>query len=210
VDIQSLFHVLENQIIPLYYAKPDGMLPLAWIQLMRESMRTVVPVFNTHRMVSEYNERLYEPAAAAFTALSANHGSNAVALSEWKATIRGQWPQIRIQDYSISYQIPDGKVTSEVFYVGEQMKVTAGVHLGAVKPVNVRVQAYYGPVLDNAITSATISDLPLEKHVDDGNYTFSGLIPASESGSYGLNVRVIPTHPHLTQDHELGLIIWAR
>jgi starch phosphorylase len=210
VDIQSLFHVLENQIIPLYYAKPDGMLPLAWIQLMRESMRTVVPVFNTHRMVSEYNERLYEPAAAAFTALSANHGSNAVALSEWKATIRGQWPQIRIQDYSISYQIPDGKVTSEVFYVGEQMKVTAGVHLGAVKPVNVRVQAYCGPVLDNAITSATISDLPLEKHVDDGNYTFSGMIPASESGSYGLNVRVIPTHPLLTQDHELGLIIWAR
>ncbi len=210
VDIHSLFQVLENQIIPLYYAKPDGVLPLAWIQLMRESIRTVVPVFNTHRMVSEYNERLYEPAAAAFTALSANHCANAVALSEWKAAIRSQWPQIRIQNYEISYEIPDGHVAREVFFVGEQMRVTAHVHLGPVKPQNVRVQAYYGPVENSAITSASFADLALERHVDDGNYVFAGLIPASESGSYGLNVRVIPTHPHLTQAHELRLITWAR
>ena len=51
VDASSLYQLLENQIIPLYYAKPDGRLPLAWIQLMRESIRSVTPVFNTHRMV---------------------------------------------------------------------------------------------------------------------------------------------------------------
>jgi starch phosphorylase len=210
VDIQSIFNVLENQIIPLYYAKPDGVLPLAWIQLMRESLRTVVPVFNTHRMVSEYNERLYEPAAAAFDALSANHCANAVALSEWKAAIRAQWPQIKIHGYEITYDIPEGKIAHEVFYVGEQMKVTARVHLGAVRPENVRVQAYFGPVMHNAITSATIADIALESHIDDGNYVFSGTIPASESGTYGLNIRVVPTHPHLTQEHELRLITWAR
>ncbi|MFZ4774099.1 MAG: alpha-glucan family phosphorylase [Terrimicrobiaceae bacterium] len=209
-DVQSLFHVLENQIIPLYYAKPDGRLPLVWIQLMRESLRTIVPVFNTSRMVSEYNERLYEPAAAAFTALSANHCANAVALSDWKASIRSLWHQIRILDYSITYEIPDGKTAHEIFYVGEQMRVAAEVHLGSVKPGNVRIQAYYGPVEKNHITTAAFSDLKFEKQISDGNYLFSGLIPASESGSYGLNVRVIPTHPHLTQEHELRLITWAR
>src|SRR2546430_6090087 len=61
VDASSLYQLLENQIIPLYYAKPDGKLPLAWLQLMRESIRTVTPVFNTHRMVKEYAERLYTP-----------------------------------------------------------------------------------------------------------------------------------------------------
>jgi len=209
-DVQSLFHVLENQIIPLYYAKPDGRLPLVWIQLMRESLRTIVPVFNTSRMVSEYNERLYEPAAAAFTALSANHCASAVTLSDWKAAIRSQWHQIRILDYSITYEIPDGKTAHEIFFVGEQMRVAAEVHLGSVKPDNVRIQAYYGPVEKNNITTASFSDLRLEKQISDGNYLFTGLIPASESGSYGLNVRVIPTHPHLTQDHELRLITWAR
>ena len=61
VDAASLYQLLENQIIPLYYAKPDGKLPLAWLQLMRESIRSVTPVFNTHRMVEEYTERLYSP-----------------------------------------------------------------------------------------------------------------------------------------------------
>ena len=65
MDAGSLYHLLENQIIPLYYAKPDGKLPLAWMQLMRESIRSVTPVFNTHRMVKEYAERLYTPAAKA-------------------------------------------------------------------------------------------------------------------------------------------------
>ena len=49
-----------------------------------------------------------------------------------------------------------------------------------------------------------------KKGENDGVYRFSGMIPASESGSYGFNVRVIPTHPHLVQDHELRLITWAR
>ena len=66
VDASSLYQLLENQIIPLYYAKPDGKLPLAWLQLMRESIRSVTPVFNTHRMVKEYTERLYTPAAQAY------------------------------------------------------------------------------------------------------------------------------------------------
>ena len=68
VDANSLYQLLENQIIPLYYAKPDGKLPLAWLQLMRESIRTITPVFNTHRMVKEYTERLYIPAAKAHEA----------------------------------------------------------------------------------------------------------------------------------------------
>ncbi len=210
VDIQSLFNVLENQIIPLYYAKPDGILPLAWIQLMRESIRTVVPVFNTYRMVSEYNERLYEPAAAAFAELDANHGANAKALSVWKNQIRQLWPQIRVDDYSISYDLADGRLAREVFFVGEQLKVSVRVHLGKVRPEHVRVQAYYGPVTNNLITAASTSDLSIESHVNDGNYIFSGSVPAAESGSYGLNIRVLPTHPLLTQDHELRLITWAR
>jgi len=210
VDNQSLFHVLENQIIPLYYAKPDGILPLAWIQLMRESMRTVLPVFNTHRMVSEYNERLYEPAARAFLQLSANHCANAREVSEWKKTIRTQWQAIRVEDYSISYEKTDGGMARSVFFVGEQLKVTANVQLGEVKPENVRVQAYYGPVENNLITTAAMSDLTIESRLHDGNYVFSGFIPAAESGTYGLNIRVIPTHPHLTQAHELRLITWAR
>jgi starch phosphorylase len=50
----------------------------------------------------------------------------------------------------------------------------------------------------------------VEKGSSHGVYLFTGMIPAAESGSYGFNVRVIPTHPNLLQEHELRLITWAK
>ncbi len=206
VDISSLFQVLENQIVPLYYAKPDGLLPLAWIQLMRESIRTVVPVFNTHRMVSEYSRRLYEPAAAGHRRMDADNYKNARALSVWKKTIRELWPRVKVLDYTVGHT---GEGLPE-FLVGDNVTVKAKVHLGDVKPENVRVQAYFGPVDHGLITCATVQDLTDLMEDGNGNYSYSGHIPASESGAYGINMRIIPQHPDLVQEHELRLITWAR
>ena len=204
VDTDSLFNILENQIVPLYYAKPDGRLPLAWIQLMRESIRSVTPVFNTHRMVKEYNERLYEPAAISFRTLSANGFKAAIELADWKHKTRTDWGQIRIQDVDVSP--PD----STKLFVGEKLTVSASVFLGPVDPSHVRVQAYVGTTDNSTLHNPYAVDLPrFEKKGDPGWFRFSGDIVTSDSGSYGFNLRVIPTHPHLIQDHELRLITWA-
>jgi glycogen phosphorylase len=205
VDAESLFNILENQITPLYYAKPDGRIPVAWIQLMRESMRSVTPAFNTHRMVKEYTERLYEPAAASFKALTARNCQAAVDLAKWKHSTRVDWPHIRID----SVETPlTGRAS---LFVGDKLEIVARVFLGPVKPDHVRVQAYVGESDDTTLRNPfTVDLLEVEKGGRDGVYRFSGLIPASESGSDGFNVRVIPTHPHLIQDHELRLITWAR
>src|SRR5437764_7569532 len=101
VDASSLYQLLENQIIPLYYAKPDGKLPLAWLQLMRESIRSVTPVFTTQRMVKEYTERLYAPAAQAYRDFSQNDCAAASDLSQWKTRIAKDWPQIRTDDVQV-------------------------------------------------------------------------------------------------------------
>ncbi len=202
VDVASLFHILETQVVPLYYAKPDGRLPLAWIQLMRESIRSITPVFNTHRMVREYTERLYEPAAAAHTVLAASGGAKARALSEWKDLIRAAWPMVRVD-----------KVEADVFgqvQVAETIPVRAIVHLGSLSPKDVTVQAYYGEEYNCEILAPATTNLELSAKLDGGAFLYHGSVAASESGSYGLSVRVIPTHPHLTQAHELRLIRWAR
>ncbi|MDP9292181.1 MAG: alpha-glucan phosphorylase, partial [Verrucomicrobiota bacterium] len=204
VDANSLYQLLENQIIPLYYAKPDGKLPLAWLQLMRESIRSVTPVFNTHRMVKEYTERLYEPAAAHHRKLMPGGSAKASEISRWKTEMRKDWPQIRVA--KVDVLTPDG---GNIF-VGDSLKIAATIHLGKVDPANVRVQAYYGETDDNSITRPAAIDLDdSEKLSTPGDYLYRGTIRASESGAYGFNVRVIPKHPNLTQAHELRLITWA-
>ena len=204
VDVESLFHTLETQVIPLYYAKPDGRLPIAWLRLMRESMLSVTPVYNTHRMVKEYQERLYDTAAKGYHVLNADEGKQASALSDWKNKMRRDWGQIRISDVQIEH------TDRTHIQVGDTLPVCARVDLGPIQPGEVIVQAYYGENRENAIEHPTIMELtqyePLDKN---GGYLYRGAIPSNESGAYGLSVRVVPTHPNLTQQHELRLITWA-
>ena len=207
VDAESLFHVLETQVVPLYYARPDGRLPIAWLRLMRESMMSVTPVYNTHRQVKEYDERLYAPAAEAGRELGASEGKAAQELSGWKNRMRRDWPGVRVGDVGLEH----GAGRSSL-QVGDRMKVQARVNLGAISPDEVRVQAYYGESGENtAISRPTVLELTERTTADGqpGGFVYRGEIPCAESGAFGLSVRVVPTHPHLTQEHELRLIAWA-
>ncbi|PYL44175.1 MAG: alpha-glucan phosphorylase [Verrucomicrobia bacterium] len=204
VDASSLYQLLENQIIPLYYAKPDGKLPLAWLQLMRESIRSVTPVFNTQRMVKEYTEKLYIPAAQAYQNFSRDGCGSATQLSQWKAQIRKDWPQVQISDVQVANK------DRQSILVGESLQISARVHLGAVDPRHVRVEAYHGVVDNGDIRNPTATVLNQSSKADaDGNYIYEGSVPATESGTYGFSVRVVPTHPCLMQAHELRLITWS-
>ncbi|MEP6686655.1 MAG: alpha-glucan family phosphorylase, partial [Verrucomicrobiota bacterium] len=204
VDAGSLYQLLENQIIPLYYAKPDGKLPLAWLQLMRESIHSVTPVFNTHRMVKEYTERLYLPAAKAHAEFAREGGRAASELSQWKARTRKDWPQVRISDVQI------GNPDRQNIAVGDSLQVSAKVHLGAVDPQHVRVEAYHGETENGGIRNPAVTVLDQSNPTDgQGYYLYQGSVAASESGTYGFSVRVVPTHPHLMQMHELRLIAWS-
>ena len=203
VDASSLYQLLENQIIPLYYAKPDGKLPLAWLQLMRESIRSVTPVFNTHRMVKEYTERLYIPAAKSHKDFSRDNCAAATHLSQWKSKIRKDWPQVRIQDVQI------GNTDRQNIPVGESLQLSTRIHLGAVDPKHVRVEAYHGESENGGIKNPAVTILAESSQNGDGSYVYQGSVPAAESGAYGFSVRVVPTHPHLMQAHELRLITWS-
>jgi starch phosphorylase len=100
-------------------------------------------------------------------------------------------------------------VTGQV-QVAESIPVRAIVYLGALSPKDVQVQAYYGEEYNCEIRSPMTTNLELSAKLDGGAFLYQGSVAASESGSYGLSVRIIPTHPNLTQDHELRLIRWAR
>jgi starch phosphorylase len=164
----------------------------------------VTPVFNTHRQVREYNERLYEPAAAKKAELSAGKCAKSTEVSQWKDRMRSLWPQVGIHDVHVANQ-DRGNVT-----VGESLDISARVHLGDLETKYVKVQAYFGEAENNHIARPTIIDLTDCQKLEHGNYLYRGSIPASESGAYGFNVRVIPLNPVLTQAHELRLITWAK
>ena len=61
MDAESLYNTLENEIIPLYYDRSSGNLPVEWIARMKESIRTLAPQFSMRRMIKDYANDLYFP-----------------------------------------------------------------------------------------------------------------------------------------------------
>ena len=62
-DAESLYDILENEIVPLYYDRDRKGVPRRWMQIVKEAVKTITPAFNACRMMVEYNQQMYLPAA---------------------------------------------------------------------------------------------------------------------------------------------------
>ena len=206
VESRSLYDLIEQDIAPLFYTRGADGLPRGWIRRMKRSIMTLVPVFNTNRMVEEYARRCYLPSHARYAKLSANHLSAAKELAAWRRRVGGDWSQVKVE----AVECPGG----ETHQVGGVFPVRVRVNLGAFAPDDVEVQLCHG-VLDSMGEIAEPRALALMPDGAPGGngsgktVTFSGKVPCSSSGQFGFGVRVLPKHANLPHLFEPGLVTWG-
>jgi len=203
VEANTLYELLENDVVPLFYDRSPEGIPRAWIGKMKNSMRRLCPVYNTNRMVAEYTQRFYIPALQRQEALAADHLARARSLVEWKQRLRAGWPQVQIAQ--VEAQPPPDETP---LHVGHRLRVAASIHLGVLSPQDVTVQAFHGPLdADNRIAGGEPAPLTW-KAAQNGLHQYEGEITLSASGLQGFSVRVLPTHPDAALPLELPLITW--
>src|SRR5262249_1432152 len=138
VESRAIYDLLEQEIVPLFYNRSSDGLPRGWLRIMKRSMSTVCPYFNTNRMVQEYMEKCYWPATLRFDQLTADNLKKAQNLSQWRKGLLRGWPQIRIENVESKGVDP--------MHVGAELEVKARVNLGAFSPEDVEVQLFHGVV----------------------------------------------------------------
>jgi len=202
IESRAIYDILEKEIVPLFYDRNSNGLPQKWIARMKVAMRAICPVFNTNRMVCEYAERFYLPAAQRYGHLAEGEMARAKALAQWKSLLHEHWSEIRVD--SVEAEIP------AELKVGTELQVRAQVVLGALEPKDVMVQLYYGP-LDTmgAIPKGEVLPMKWVESNGNGSHVFIGSIPARTSGRYGYTLRILPHHEDLSNPYEPGLILWA-
>ena len=201
VESALLYDLLEKTVVPLFYRRGRDGLPRGWIAMMKTSMRTLGPRFNTNRMVHEYTKRLYLPAAESFWHLMENEGDHARALAAWKRRIYQNWPAVKIEQI---------ETDAEAFQVGDMVHVTARVYLGDLTPQDVSVQVYHGRMDERGdIPQGKATAMQAQGDEQEGWYTYVGALSCRDSGRFGLTVRILPRHKDLVNPFELGLIHWA-
>ena len=214
VESQAIYDMLENEVIPLFYTRSADNLPRAWIRRVKNSIKWIAPRFNTHRMVAEYTQRFYNPSAAKWHSLTSEECSKAKAFSNWKTEIKNSWSELAVSDVTLEVQNGDGREQlnsrQPQLKVGSQLSIKALIKLGSIKPNDVSVEIYHGPVdnwenIKNGSSVRMQYERPAEQ---EGEHWFIGSMPCSETGQHGVAVRVLPMHSDLVNPYEMGLILW--
>ncbi|MCL6635432.1 MAG: alpha-glucan family phosphorylase [Peptococcaceae bacterium] len=219
-DCFSLYAVLEEQILPLYY-QHDGGIPKKWVKLMKRSLQSISPFFNTDRMVMEYARKYYVPCMDRWRYFNAP-GSRAVQeLCAYKEQITQNWfgVQVKVEEVFVCHREllddsqPQGYSPGEQCLVergmhpGEELKILAGVTLGNIRPEQVLVEVVYGVVTAGGLRE--LQTVPMQmQEPRDGRYLYEGrlLLP---QGTYGFTVRVRPHCRDFVHRFELPLVAWA-
>ena len=201
VEANSLYEILERQVVPLFYERVEGRVPRRWVRRVKASLVSLGPRVVAARMVRDYVEQLYEPAAGRADALGQAGYARARALAAWKSRVLSGWDDVRVDS------VESEAAAAEL---GGVQTVEAGVSLGSLQREDVAVQLMHGPVGPNDEITA-VSMLAMEPVGEDGpgHLRYVGRFPCEQAGRYGYAVRVVPSHADLAHPAELGCVTWA-
>lgn len=199
-DALSLYATLEDEIIPLYYERDAESVPQAWVEVMKDAIRSDGPRFSMDRQVKDYVRNYYVPASVTGARLTGDDYALARDLAEWKARIRPLWSGVTVQGWT------EGK---DDVSVGEPVEVCARVHLNGLHTADIAVEAVYSTKI-NGNGESVLHVVKLEPQPSEGEeVVYSATFTPVESGRFDVGVRVRPDHRAMVHPFETGLLTWA-
>ncbi len=200
LEAAAIYDLLEHEVLPLFYDRPDG-LPRDWIQMVKHNLVSLGPAVLATRMVRDYTEGYYLPAALTSRRLAGDGFAASRELAAWKRRVAAAWPAVAIR------RVENG---ARERLLGARFNVRAVVELGELDPGEVEVQVAYGPVDDaDELPEVELATLKQNGQRTQDGWVFEGEVPLATPGAFGYTVRVVPRHPGLATPPELGLVAWA-
>ncbi|MFH9392586.1 alpha-glucan family phosphorylase [Streptomyces sp. NPDC017556] len=201
LEANALYALIEDRVAPRFYDRGAGGLPDRWIEMVRSTLVALGPRVLAGRMVREYVERLYAPAAQSRRALDPGAARD---LAQWKAKVRAAWRGVSVDHVeSVTDTAAGGSAE-----LGATLALRVRIALGGLDPDDVEVQVVAGRV-DSGDAIADAQTFPLKpaggQDLED-RWLYEGPLALDRTGPYGYTVRVLPAHPLLATSAELGLV----
>ena len=201
-DSNSIYNILENKIIPAYYAKKDeDGVSKEWVKIMKNSIITTGGNYSTARMLVDYTEGLYLP-------LCDQYNKNFTDLNKvmdfykWKKACKERWNEIEISQ--------EDNIDNVKLNAGDTISVSCYVKLPNFNPDNVSVQVYYGQILENGtVNNISVTEMKkVDSKEESDKIKYETDIKLTTGGNFGYTFRVMPKHNMLIDSANMNLIKW--
>ena len=194
-EAETLYDLLEREVIPEFYARDDKGIPTSWVARMRESMARLTPRFSANRTVREYTEQRYIPAAAAYRGRAADNGAVGSQMVNWQHTLEQKWAGLHFGEVKVETR-------------GEQHLFEVQVCLNDLDPKAVRVELCADGVMGGAPVRQEMK-LAGQLTGASGGYVYSAAVSAARPPA-DYTARVIPHCDGVAIPLEEARILWQR
>lgn len=201
LDAATIYSLLENEIIPLYYSKNNKGYSPNWIKVIKNSIATIAPHYTMKRQLDDYFDKFYIKEATRFKKLSANDNRLAKDIALWKETVAERWDAIHVVSKQIDLLNQGGETGVKYtlrYTIDEQgLDDAIGLELVTLKPQT--------DPSDHKVYS--IHEFKMVGH-EGNNYTFESVIEPDEAGSYRSCVRMYPKNKNLPHRQDFCYVKW--
>jgi starch phosphorylase len=199
-ESQTLYEILQDQVVPLYYNRGRMGYSPEWLRMAKHSMGTLLPRYNSSRMTGEYVTEFYAPASRQGARYAANAYEKAREISDWKRRIRAAWQTVSIRRLDVPLKRMG---------FGQSMNFEVAVKLNGLAPEDVVVEMLIGlESRSDSITANQRHRFKFTGAVDGGEHRFSLTLKPALCGKLAYRMRVYPYHPLLTHPLEMGMMVW--
>lgn len=205
MEADELLNILEYQVIPTYFARNTDGEREAWIRASKDSMKSVLPRFNTVRMAIDYLRDSYAPAAREGRLLLDGDAAGARELAQWKQKVAASWHGV---------QARLAEPVAETIKAGERLSLDVAVHLNGLEPEDIFVECVVGDDL-LAGENHTLCSVPLflAGQADTGEALyhcelFDTVYTCIVGGLQEFRIRLYPCHYLLSHPFECGQMLW--
>ena len=195
IEAEALYDLLEHEVIPEFYTRDEQGIPSAWVTRMRESMARLTPRFSTNRVVREYIEQHYLPAASAYLERAVDKGAIGVQVVNWLHALEQKWAAVRFGEVKIETD-------------GERHVFDVRVCLNDLDPEAVRVELCADGINDTGPVRLEMTHVR-NRAGAAGGFVYRASVPATRPAS-DYAARVIPYRPGVSVPLEAAQILWQR
>lgn len=200
-ESNDLLDLLEKQVIPLYYKRNGHGFSEGWVQKSKASMKSILPRYNSQRMVMDYVREYYGPASRQCAKLKQDDAAGAKELAQWKNKVFAAWPKVRVR----RVDSPRPFITSN-----ETMPVEVAVHLNGLAADDVIVECVVGSESEQGDFVAHSCHKLASHHTNEaGEMLFAIDLAPTLSGLQYYRLRAYPHHRLLAHEFELGCMLWV-
>ncbi len=200
-ETRTLYELLQDQVVPLYYEHSKMGLSPNWVKMSKRSMATIMPRFNSKRMVGEYLAKCYLPASQQYRLYRDADYKNAQAVAAWKSRVRTAWHGVAMRRLDVAQR--------EIAY-GTSLRFAVAIKLNALQPADLVVELLLGLSTKRStlLHSRHYAFTATGEFTEAGEHIFALDVQPEQCGKLEYRFRAYPYHEMLTHPFEMGMMRW--